>query len=249
VVPWDIVAVQRRGPSSRSIAWQRAPLGSLLVAAALLPALASISIAQTVAGAPPVASTKPTPVVTPKTTTVWLNPSAAPPSVTIARTLPDPYPLSEKDQWIYDLRYVSGDLYLLGIHHLELAGPQATPRVMGRFALELYEGATLVERARFDFPMLGDVAPVGATQAAKSSIDRDAGPNGGRERSIHGPPPSFATKLVTRIGVMFPASKRGTKLVIVDRATDTRWPLPWPPVEMTSSVPDRAADAGSSDGG
>jgi hypothetical protein len=167
--------------------------------------------------------------------------------------LPDPSPLSEKDQWIYDLRYAAGDLYLLGIHHVELALPQATPRAMGRFALELYEGATLIERARFDFPMLADVTPVAsAPRAAASAVGADAGSNAGRERSLHGAPPSFASKLVTRIGVMFPASKKGTRLIIVDRATDTRWPLPWPPLEMTSSVPSvgsSAVDAGSSDQG
>ncbi len=181
----------------------------------------------------------------PKATTVWLNPSAMPPPVAISRTLPDPSPLSEKDQWVYDLRYASGDLYLLGIHRVELRAPQATPRAMGRFALELYEGATLVERVRFDFPMLGDVTPTGARGAAPP----DGGPEAGRE-SIHGRPPSFVGKLVTRIGVMFPASKRGTKLVILDRATDTSWPLPWPPLEMTSPpVPSVEADAGSGERG
>jgi hypothetical protein len=238
----------RRGAFHGNVAWRRAPIASLVVAAALLPALASLSLAQT-AGSPPSAGTRPVPIAAPKTTTVWLNPSAIPAPVTIVRTPPDPSPLWEKDQWVYDLRYAAGDLYLLGIHHFELTAPQPTPRVMGRFALELYEGATLIERARFDFPMLGDATPVGsASRSAASPGEPDAGPNAGRDKSIHGPPPSFASKLVTRIGVMFPASKRGTKLIIVDRATDLRWPLPWPPLEMTSSVPSAETDAGSGDG-
>jgi hypothetical protein len=35
----------------------------------------------------------------------------------------------------------------------------------------------------------------------------------------------------TRIGVLFPATKRGTKLELWDRAKDHRWSLPWPPKE------------------
>ena len=47
-------------------------------------------------------------------------------------------------------------------------------------------------------------------------------------------PFSFTAKLVTRVGVMLPATARGTKLELWDRATDRRWPLPWPAVETES---------------
>jgi hypothetical protein len=156
----------------------------------------------------------------------------------LGRTLPDPTALVSKDQWVYDLRYSAGDLYLLGIHHLELGAPQATPRAMGRFALELFEGATLLERARFDFPMLGDGAGLTATKAT---------PEAGTTLPIQGRPISLTAKVASRIGVMFPAAAKGTRLDIVDRATDRRWPLPWPPSEMTAS--DTSGDAGSGDGG
>jgi hypothetical protein len=125
---------------------------------------------------------------------------------------PDPPPLFEKGQWVFDLRWDKGDVFLLGVHRVELAAPQSTPRAMGRFALELYEGPTLVERVRFDFPLLGAGAAVDAGRSA---------------------PPSFETKLVTRVGVMFPATNHGTKLQLWDRATDRRWPLAWPPEEQT----------------
>ncbi len=108
----------------------------------------------------------------------------------------------ERSQWVFDLRWDRGDVYLVGIHPLDLPAPQATPRVMGRFALELFEGPTLIERARFDFPLLGAEEPDAAL--------------------------SFTHKLRTRIGVVFPASKRGTRLELVDRATRKRWALPWP---------------------
>lgn len=137
----------------------------------------------------------------------------------ITKTPADPPPMVERAQWIFDLRWDKGDLYLLGVHGLALPQPQATPRAMGRFALELFEGAALVERVRFDFPLLG------------AGEVLDAG---------RGAPPSFERKLVTRIGVMFPASKRGTRLELWDRATGRRWALPWPPDDAR---PDAAADA------
>lgn len=175
----------------------------------------------------------------PKSTTVFLQPPPPMSSVELGRTLPDPTPLVSKEQWVYDLRYSAGDLYLLAIHRLELGAPQATPRAMGRFALELYEGATLLERARFDFPMLGDGAGLAAA----------ATPEAGAPLPIHGRAPSLTTKVSSRVGVMFPAAGKGTRLDIVDRATSRRWPLPWPPTEMASGAASSSADSGSSDGG
>ncbi len=129
---------------------------------------------------------------------------------------PDPTPLVTKDQWVFDLRWDKGDVFLVAVHPLVLPAPQATPRALGRFAVELYEGRTLVERVRFDFPLLG--AP---------EID------GGIR---------FTRKLTTRIGVMFPQSKRGTLLELVDRSTGQRWRLPWPPEVPPQNVGDASPD-------
>ncbi len=142
----------------------------------------------------------------------------------ISRIPPDPSPMFERGQWIFDLRYQTGDIYLLGVHHIELGAPQATPRVMGRFAIELFEGPTLVERVRFDFPML-----------ISGDIPEDAG------RGPH--PAPFDKKLTTRIGVMFPATSRGTRLELWDRATDRRYPLAWPPADA-EPVRTRSMDGG-----
>ncbi len=119
----------------------------------------------------------------------------------------DPTPLVERSQWVFDLRWDRGDVWLLGINPLELPAPQATPRAMGRFAIELFEGPALVERVRFDFPLLGPPEPDGGS----------------------GPRLSFSPKLRTRVGVVFPATARGTRLELWDRATNRRWSLPWPP--------------------
>jgi hypothetical protein len=141
------------------------------------------------------------------------------PDIAMTKTPPDPAPLVERSQWVLDLRWDRGDVWLLGLHPLELPQPQPTPRVMGRFALELFEGPTLVERVRFDFPLLG-------------AVEADASP-------------SFASKLRTRIGVVFPATKRGTRLELWDRATGRRWSLPWPP-QSSDDTPVQS-DAGRTD--
>jgi hypothetical protein len=130
----------------------------------------------------------------------------------ITKTPPDPAAMSERQQWVFDLRWDRGDIYLLEVHKIDMGEPHLTPRVMGRFALELFEGPTLIERVRFDFPMLG---PPPAPDAGKT-------------------PARFEPKLRTRIGVLFPATKRGTRLELWDRATNVRMPLAWPPVEGTA---------------
>jgi hypothetical protein len=129
----------------------------------------------------------------------------------VSSTPADPPAMHERVQWVFDLRFSRDEPYLLGMHRLELGSPQATPRVIGRFAVELYEGPALIERVRFDFPMLG-AAP------ADSGV-------------------SLERNLTTRIGVMFPATRRGTRLELWDRATDRRWALPWPPTETRPAAP------------
>ena len=136
----------------------------------------------------------------------------------ISRTPPDPPPMNERMQWVFDLRWDRGEVYLLEVHKIDMGAPHVTPRVMGRFALELFEGPTLIERVRFDFPMLGVSEPADAGMRTQ---------------------PRFEPKLKTRIGVLFPATSRGTKLELWDRARDVRVALPWPPREGPAGpVPD-----------
>jgi hypothetical protein len=139
---------------------------------------------------------------------------STPSNVVITKTPPDPPPMIDRAQLVYDLRWDKGDVYLLGVRAVTLPAPQATPRAMGRFALELFEGPTLIERVRFDFPLLGAGEVLDAGRRA---------------------PPSFERKLTTRIGVMFPAAKRGTRLELWDRSTGMRWSMPWPPEAPATS--------------
>lgn len=126
----------------------------------------------------------------------------------ISKIPPDPKPLVESSRWLFDFRYDKGDVILLSTQKEVLGSPTASSRTMGRFALELFEGPTLIERVRFDFPMLGGVP---------------TGPGDGIHKA-----PDFEARLVTRIGVYFPATQRGTRLELWDRKTDQRWAMPWP---------------------
>jgi hypothetical protein len=131
------------------------------------------------------------------------GPAGPLPVLVMTRTLPDPPALVERSEWVFDLEWDRGQVWLRGTHAFNWPAPQPTPRVMGRFALELFEGAALIERVRFDFPLLGAALP---------------------DASI-----SFEPKLRTRIGVVFPRAARGTRLELCDRATGRRWAMPWPP--------------------
>jgi hypothetical protein len=135
--------------------------------------------------------------------------------------LPDPPPLVTKHQWVVDLGFRSGSVVFGGARRVELAKPAGTPRAMGRFAVELYVGKELIDRARFDFPLLGadDVEGVGKWDS----------------------PVTFERHLSTRAAVILPHSERATRAVLVDRATGNIWALPWPFVA--------GADAGAGKGG
>jgi hypothetical protein len=146
-------------------------------------------------------------------------------SGTISKIPPDPPALKSRMQWVFDLKWAQGEPSLLAVTALDVGSVQETPRAMGRFALELFEGPTLIERVRFDFPLLG------------AGENVDAGNSG---------PPSFEKKLTTRIGVVFPATDRGTRLELWDRATNRRYGLPWPieEKEKREAARDGGAEAG-----
>ena len=152
---------------------------------------------------------------------IWINGPPPPPAIVITKTPPDPTPSRTRAKWVFDLKYDHGSPYLMAVRRLELAAPEDAPRMMGRIALELDEGPTLIERVRFDVPRLGVPEP-------------DAG---------FGAPPRIEPQLVTRVGVFFPAHDKGTRLELWDRATDRRWTLPWPPAATVASPPS-ASDAG-----
>jgi hypothetical protein len=141
---------------------------------------------------------------------------AAPP---LSGSAPDPEPLRTAEQWQYAVIYQAGSVGVEGVEKRVLPKPVATPRRMGRFALELWIGHELIDRVRFDFPLIAAEETPGVTR-----------------RPLHDPP-SMAPHAVARMSVLVPASPRATRLVLVDRATQKSQDLPWPPDAEPSAPP------------
>lgn len=133
--------------------------------------------------------------------------------------LPDPPALSERAQWFFTVDYDRGTLRVGQPSFKCLDKPEATGRRMGRFAFELWLGHELVERLRFDFPLL-------ATETPRSGPRRPL-------REV----PSFAPGARVSIALRVPASERATTARILDRATGDIVEVPWPP-----GAPDSAAE-------
>jgi hypothetical protein len=147
--------------------------------------------------------------------------------------LPDPQPLRLDRQWEYELVYDRGKVSVGTVRERRFQRPIVTQRQMGRWAIELWIGAELVERVRFDFPLT-------------AADDPRRGPRPIRE------PPSFAEGVSTTRTLLVPASPRATRAVLVDRATGELIELPWPPDAPLgpprATLPGwRRADGGSSD--
>lgn len=131
---------------------------------------------------------------------------------------PDPPAIRASDQYVMTFRYNAGKVSLVKVRRVHLPQPRTTPRNAGRFALEMLSGPTLVERVRFDFPLIG--------------ADELAG-----QPRQHNAPPRFETRAVVTYDVMAPDSPRISRARLVDRATARIIPIAWPP--------DQKADAGA----
>ena len=133
----------------------------------------------------------------------------APPA--LSGSAPDPEPLLMAEQWQYQLLYQNGAPSVEHVQKQTLPRPLPTPRRMGRFALELWIGHELIDRVRFDFPLIAAEEQPGV-----------------KRRPLHDAP-SLAPHAIARVRVSLPASPRATRLVLVDRATEQSQELPWPP--------------------
>jgi hypothetical protein len=122
---------------------------------------------------------------------------------------PDPAPLETRWRWVYEIVYHEGAVFAPTPKLRELSRPAATPRRMGRFAIELFNGPDLVDRVRFELPLL------------------DGDPFTGLDRPRQAAP-DFERRVRTRAVVEVPASDRANRAYWVDRATGRRVRLPWP---------------------
>jgi hypothetical protein len=123
--------------------------------------------------------------------------------------LPDPAPLRMAEQVDYQVEFQKGELKVTSTKLITLKEPESTARRPGRFALELWAGSDLVERVRFDFPLL----------AASSSEEEDA----------------FESGLTSQTTVRVPRVARAQTARILDRKKRTAVRVIWPPEEPPAS--------------
>jgi len=132
--------------------------------------------------------------------------SAAPPSV------PDPPALRSLDHFRIELSYNHGTIQITKVEALRFSEPREGKRRTGRFALELWSKDTLLDRLRFDFPLL----------AAEQPAQDDQRPL--RREALFGPGAEVSTKLDAA------SVPEITRAKIVDRATQQVTEVAWPPV-------------------
>jgi hypothetical protein len=142
---------------------------------------------------------------------------------------PDPTPLRQAEQYEYVFRYEKGSVSLESVRAVRYRQPVVTARRMGRFAVELWIGHELIDRVRFDFPLLADDQPPQSTHPLYERPTKMAGP--------------FTALVVV------PAASRARAARLVDRATRQEGALSWPPAPNAmgpmTSMP--VADAAASE--
>lgn len=130
---------------------------------------------------------------------------------------PDPPAHASEKQWVFEISYEKGASSITSARSVSAKSPIATARVMGRFALEFRVGKELLDRIRFDVPLLGD-------------DDRERDPKRPFRR------PSFS-RVTTKVKVQMADHARATTLAFVDRATGTARTYFWPPDEKGQLTP------------
>jgi hypothetical protein len=139
--------------------------------------------------------------------------------------LPDPEPLRLDRQWEYEITYDHGQILVTRVRPLLFAQPVVTQRRVGRYAIELWIGHELIDRVRFDFPVIAAEVPL--TDAPRHPLHE---------------PASLAPGATVRRVLLVPASPRATRALLVDRATGEAIELPWPP-DAPLPPPDAAGEA------
>lgn len=130
---------------------------------------------------------------------------------------PDPPGHPSKKQWLLDVVARDGKLTIEGAKAITVDKPVETPRVFGRFAIELWVGKELLDRARFNVPLMGDEPP-----------------QGNRNRL---PRPRFDKGVSARMRVQLADHPRAAYLLLVDRESGDVQKLAWPPEPNGKLVP------------
>ena len=129
----------------------------------------------------------------------------------------DPPAHATEKQWVFEVAYDNGASAVTSARSANAKKPIATARAMGRFALELWVGKELLDRVRFDVPLLGDDS---AYRDTKGYFKK----------------PTFQ-RVTTKLKVQMADSPRATVLSFVDRSTGEARKYFWPPDEKGQLTP------------
>jgi len=146
---------------------------------------------------------------------------------------PDPPARASRKQWVFDISVQKGAITVERAKSVTLDKPVETARAVGRFALELRIGKELLDRVRFNVPLMDT-----------PQEDRP-------KRPLKGPRFDAVT---AHIKVQMADNPRATYMLLIDRATGDAKRYTWPPaVDGTLSAWTQnmvEADAGEvTDGG
>jgi hypothetical protein len=119
---------------------------------------------------------------------------------------PDPAAIASTKQWVFEVPVRQGKPSIGTVRPVVFDKPAATTRVLGRFAIEFWIGKELIDRVRFDVPLLED-------------------PTKRKNRRLGSP----AFMVNARLSVRLADSPRATSVVLVDRATGEAQHFAWPP--------------------
>ena len=130
---------------------------------------------------------------------------------------PDPLPHQSRAHWIFEISAQGGKVAVDRVKAVTYEKPTETPRVVGRFALELYIGRELLDRVRFNVPLMG-------------------GETGENNRNGL-PKPRFEQNVTAHVTARMADSPRAAYLLVVDRETGDTQKLSWPPERDGHLVP------------
>jgi hypothetical protein len=122
---------------------------------------------------------------------------------------PDPAPHPSRLNWVFEMKAQGGKVTIERVRAVSYEKPAETPRVVGRFALELYIGPELLDRVRFNVPLMG--AETGE----------------GNRNGL--PKPRFDQNVTAKVSARMADNPRAAYLQLVDRETGDVQKLFWPP--------------------
>ncbi len=140
---------------------------------------------------------------------------------------PDPPGHQSTKQWMFDVVVKRGVPEVERAHPVDFSKPAESPRVLGRFAFEIWVGQELLDRVRFDVPLMGGEQPI---KSPKHPYPR----------------PNFE-EVTTRVEVRMADHPRAVYMLLVDRMTQKTTRYEWPPDALGHLVPWKPVDFSAPD--